>query len=309
MRAKRMKKQEQKNVESSPKKPMKKSRAALYLGILSAIFLLLTIGGILFFWEYLSDAEAVRTAIGEHYLLGAIALIFICAFQVIVALVPGELVETAAGYVFGEWWGLLLCLAGITLGSIIVILLARLIGKKFVYTFYPKEKLDRLPILNDPRKRNNLTFILFLIPGTPKDMLTYAIGLTDMKIPVYLALTTAARIPSIITSTMAGGALGDKDPLRAAIVFGVTAVLSLIGLIIYNIIQKRHESKRAAEAAELAEAEDASSPIETAALDLEASEAEAGEFAVAKEVTEAADEAEKVTEETTSASLTDREDK
>ncbi len=232
---------------SSPEAPMKKSHAALILGILSAVFLLLTVGGILFFWEYLSDPEVVREAIGEHYLLGGLALVLICAFQVVVALVPGELVETAAGYVFGEWWGLALCLVGITLGSVIVILLSRLIGKKFVYTFYPKEKLDKLPILNDPRKRNNLVFILFLIPGTPKDMLTYAIGLTDMSIPVYLALTTVARIPSIITSTLAGGALGDKDPWRAAIVFGITAVISLGGLIIYNIIQKRHEANRAAE--------------------------------------------------------------
>lgn len=254
-----MKNQEKKTREPNPAKPIKKSRAALTLGILSAIFLILTVGGILFFWEYLSDPEVVRQAIGEHYILGALALIFICAFQVVVALVPGELVETAAGYVFGEWWGLLLCLVGITLGSVIVILLARLIGKKFVYTFYSKEKLDKLPILNDPRKRNNLTFILFLIPGTPKDMLTYAIGMTDMSIPVYLALTTAARIPSIITSTMAGGALGDRDPLRAAIVFGVTALLSLIGLIIYNIIQKRHEAKRATEAEAVAEAEKKSS--------------------------------------------------
>ncbi len=239
-----------KKKRENQKQPLKKSRAALILGILSAVFLILTVGGILFFWEYLSDPEAVRETIGEHYFLGAIALVLICAFQVVVALVPGELVETAAGYVFGEWWGLLLCLLGVTLGSVIVIFLARLIGKKFVYTFYPKEKLDNLPILNNPRKRNNLVFILFLIPGTPKDMLTYAIGLTDMSMPLYLGLTTAARIPSIITSTMAGGALGDKDPLRAGIVFGITAIISLAGLIVYNIIQKRHEAQRTAENAE-----------------------------------------------------------
>ena len=237
-----------KDLKSKDAKPMKKSRAALILGILSAVFLLLTVGGIVFFWEHLSDPEAVREAIGEHYLLGGLALILICAFQVVVALVPGELVETAAGYVFGEWWGMILCLVGITLGSILVILLARLIGKKFVYTFYPKEKIDKLPILRDPRKRNNLVFLLFLIPGTPKDMLTYAIGLTDMSIPLYILLTTLARIPSIITSTMAGGALGDRDPLRAVVVFGITAVISIAGLAVYNIIQRRHEAKPLAKA-------------------------------------------------------------
>lgn len=227
-----------------PSAPMKKSRAALILGILSAIFLALTVVGILLFWEYLSDPEVVRQAIGEHYVLGALSLVLICALQVVLALIPGELVETAAGYVFGDWMGAILCLVGITLGSIIVIALSRLIGKKFVYTFYPKEKLDSLPILRDPRKRNNLVFLLFLIPGTPKDMLTYAIGLTDMSIPTYLILTSLARIPSIITSTMAGGALGDKDPWRAVIVFAITAVISLAGLLIYRQIQQRHEAKK-----------------------------------------------------------------
>ena len=102
-----------------------------------------------------------------------------------------------------------------------------------------KEKIDALPIINDPPKRNILTFILFVIPGTPKDLFTYAIGLTDMSIPLYIALTTAARFPSVVLSTLSGGALGTKDYSLAVIFVIVTAVVSGVGLLVYRGIVKR----------------------------------------------------------------------
>jgi uncharacterized membrane protein YdjX (TVP38/TMEM64 family) len=107
--------------------------------------------------------------------------------------------------------------------------------------------MDKLPILNNPRKRNLLTLILCLIPGTPKDMLTYAVVLTDMSIPLYIALATAARFPSVISSTLAGGAMGDKNYTVAIITFAVTAVVSLTGVLIYNHIQKKHETQQNSE--------------------------------------------------------------
>ena len=222
---------------------MKKSRAAIILSIVSAVFLMLTAVGIWFMREYLSDPETVREAIGEHYLLGALALVLISAVQVVVALIPGEVVEIAAGYCFGSWMGSLLCLVGIVLGSCTAILLARHFGSRLVYALYPKEKIDALPILREPKKRNAMTLILFAIPGTPKDLLTYAIALTDMSIPLYIALTTAARFPSVILSTFSGNAVGTRDYTAAILFVIVTAVVSGAGLLIYNRIVKRHEMK------------------------------------------------------------------
>jgi uncharacterized membrane protein YdjX (TVP38/TMEM64 family) len=222
---------------------VKKSRAAIILSIVSAVFLMLTAVGIWFLREYLSDPETVREAIGEHYLLGALALVLISAVQVVVALIPGEVVEIAAGYCFGSWMGSLLCLVGIVLGSCTAILLARHFGSRLVYALYPKEKIDALPILREPKKRNAMTLILFAIPGTPKDLLTYAIALTDMSIPLYIALTTAARFPSVILSTLSGNAVGTRDYTAAILFVIVTAAVSGAGLLIYNRIVKRHEMK------------------------------------------------------------------
>ena len=123
---------------------MKKSKASLFLSVISAVFLALTVLGIWLMREYLADPDLVRERIGEHYFLGALALVLISAAQVVVALVPGEVVEIAAGYVFGSWIGSFLCLVGIVLGSSTTILLVRRFGARFVYAFYPKEKIDAL---------------------------------------------------------------------------------------------------------------------------------------------------------------------
>ncbi len=238
-----MKNKEQLPSHKQGKPPMKKSRASLILSIVSILFISLTAAIILVFWDYIKDPTLLREKIGEHYMIGAVALVFISAVQVIVALVPGEFVEIAAGYIFGSIWGSLLCLLGIVLGSCTTIVLVRRFGRKFVYVFYPKEKLDALPILNDPPKRNLLVFILFAIPGTPKDLFTYAIGLTDMSIPLYIALTTAARFPSVILSTLSGDAVGTKNYMTAINFLIITAIVSGVGLLIYNIISKKHKKK------------------------------------------------------------------
>lgn len=227
---------------------MKKSKASLFLSVISAVFLALTVLGIWLMREYLADPDLVRERIGEHYFLGALALVLISAAQVVVALVPGEVVEIAAGYVFGSWIGSFLCLVGIVLGSSTTILLVRRFGARFVYAFYPKEKIDALPIINDPAKRNLLTFILFVIPGTPKDLFTYAIGLTDMSIPLYIALTTVARFPSVILSTVSGNAVGDENYTKAILFAVITAAVSGIGVLVYRIFSRRHAERKRAEA-------------------------------------------------------------
>ena len=232
-----------KTTDTASSPPIKKSRASLVIGITSVVFLVVTGLFLFLFRDYFNDPALLRNAIGEHYVLGAICLVLISAVQVIVALVPGEFVEIAAGYMFGSFWGAVLCLGGIVLGSCVTILLVRRFGRKFVYVFYPKEKLDSLPVLNHPAKRNFWTFVIFFIPGTPKDLFTYAIGLTDMSIPTYMLLTTFARFPSVITSTMAGNAAGEKKYISAIIIFGATAVISGIGLLIYRAIAKAHSKK------------------------------------------------------------------
>lgn len=232
------------NKSPAGKKTIRKSKASLILGLISLVFMILTAVGLFLSWEYIKEPQLLRDQIGDHYFVGAILMVLISAVQVIVALLPGEFVEIAAGYCFGGWMGALLCTTGIVLGSCTTILLVRKFGSRFVYALYPKEKIDRLPIINDPPKRDLLTFILFVIPGTPKDLFTYAIGLTNMSIPRYVLLTTVARFPSVILSTLGGDSLGTKEYEKAVIFAIVTAVVSGIGLLVYNIFVAIRNKRR-----------------------------------------------------------------
>lgn len=230
---------------SSPKISKEtKIKAATILSIVSALFVVATVVGVILMRQYFTDAGPIRALVEQNYLLGALIMILVTALQVVVAFIPGELVEVAAGYVFGGLWGTIYVLIGAILGSVVAILLTRKFGLKLFYTFFPDTDLNSLPILDNPLQRNSLTFLLFLIPGTPKDMLSYVVGLTDMKIWQYLLLTTFARIPSIISSTIAGNELGESRLMVAIYIFAGIAIVSLIGYVIYGKMTKGNSAKK-----------------------------------------------------------------
>ena len=86
-------------------------------------------------------------------------------------------------------------------------------------------------------------FILFLIPGTPKDLLTYVVGLTPMRLTTFLLLTTLARIPSVVSSAVTGS-LAQKGSYTAAIVtYGVTLVITVICVLWYRRISKQEKQE------------------------------------------------------------------
>ena len=192
------------------------------------------------------NGEAFRELVKAHPVLGALILTLACVVQVLVAFIPGELLEQTAGYLFGPWYGALICLVGNMLGSVLVLLIVHKFGKKLVYMLVSKEKIDEIGFLKDTKRRNFLTFLLFLIPGTPKDLLTYAIGVTDMTIPTYILLTSFARIPSIVMSTVSGDWIADffagKEVIVKLVTWNAAAiVICIAGYIIYRVITKKKE--------------------------------------------------------------------
>lgn len=213
----------------------------------AVLLIALTVIGIMFIQYEFEDTDSFSSLVKENYFLSAILLIVICIVQVMVALIPSEVVEIAAGYAFGPWLGALYCLIGITIGSIIVISLTRKFGRGFVESLYPREKIDALPILRSPSKLNTLVALLFFIPGTPKDLITYVIGLTKMKIGGYLLLTTFSRLPAILISTVSGGALGENKLTQALIFFIISVLTGIIGYFVYLAISKQHSKDNSAD--------------------------------------------------------------
>lgn len=193
--------------------------------------------------RFVSEPEQFRLWVESHGLLGPVLYVAFVTLQVVVALLPGEVFEIVGGYAFGTVWGTALCLFGSAVGSVIVFGLVRRYGIKLVQVFFPVEKLKALHFLKNSPKRIFLFVIIFMIPGTPKDLLCYYAGLTDMKFVTFIIIATLGRIPAMITSTLGGDALGLQNYMFAIVVFVVAIAISGIGLIIYNQICKKEKSR------------------------------------------------------------------
>ncbi len=208
------------------------------------------IGGLLLmaalcFWagkpmlELVSNPEGFRAWVREQGLWGKLAFVGMMALQIIIAFIPGEPLEIGAGYAFGAIEGTALCLLGALLGGTAVFLLVRRFGMKVVAVFFPEEKVRGLSFLQDEKRLNLIAYIFFLIPGTPKDVMTYMAGLTPMKLPFWVFLTLTARIPSVLTSTIGGDALGASNYTVALWVFAATALISGAGVLLYRRFTRR----------------------------------------------------------------------
>lgn len=195
--------------------------------------------------QFVSQPDEFRGWVDNHGVWGRLAFLGMMVFQVIIAIVPGEPLEIGAGYAFGVVEGTILCLLGTLIGGVIIFLFVKKFGMRFVTLFVDEEKIHSLKFLQNTRRLHLVAFILFFIPGTPKDVLTYIVGLTPMRLPAWILITTLARIPSVITSTIGGDALGTQEYLFAVIVFVVTAIISGLGVLAYQKITKHHAEKEA----------------------------------------------------------------
>jgi len=220
-----------------------RSRAIKILfSVISVLFLLLVISyfaALLWPWRAAITDKAVRIEF-EHWMQelgfgGWLLFILLQLIQVIIAIIPGEPFEVLGGILYGSLGGLFSCLLGILLGSTLIFMTVRKFGYPLVCSLYPEEKIKALPFFKTKERLEGLVLILFLIPGTPKDLLTYAAGLTSIGIKRFLFLSTFARIPSVITSVWVGAAVREGDWFRSLLLFALTAAIGLIGIWIHKV--------------------------------------------------------------------------
>ena len=192
--------------------------------------------------RFLSEPEKFRAWVDDKGILGRLAFMGMAILQVFVAVIPGEPIEIAAGYAFGALEGTILCMISMTVGSMLVFWFVRKFGMKAVEVFFPREKIYSLKFLQNKKRMTFWIAIIFFIPGTPKDLLCYFVGLTDIKTMHWLLISAIARIPSIVTSTIGGDALGLRNYKAAVIAFSVAIAVCGAGLLIYRAItRKKHD--------------------------------------------------------------------
>ena len=193
--------------------------------------------------ETVKDAEKFKLWLSRFGGYDKAVFVAVRALQTVVKIIPAEPLEIGSGYAWGIWGGLGLCMLGTEIGSLAILLITRFFGTKVIELFVPLDKLNSLSFLKDGKRLGGTMFLLYLIPSTPKDLFTYFAGVTKLNIPWFLFYTGIARIPSIITSTWCGNSLGEDNYIKSAVIFGVTALAGLIGMVIYRKTSRKAEQR------------------------------------------------------------------
>jgi uncharacterized membrane protein YdjX (TVP38/TMEM64 family) len=168
--------------------------------VLAGIIYLLYANG---FIEYFTDRHRLLNLINAHRAYAALIFIGFQALQVVAAPVPGEVTGFVGGVFFGTARGILYSTIGLTLGSWLAFLLARLAGRPLVELLVKPETIDRYDYVMK-HKGMFLAFLMFLIPGFPKDILCYLLGLGHMRQRDFLVVSTPGRLLGTTLLTLSG---------------------------------------------------------------------------------------------------------
>ncbi len=186
-----------------------------------------------------SHPERFKEFIAAYGSASALLYILIQIVHVIIVLIPGEIVQIAGGYAFGTFFGTLYSVIGIFVGTLFVFFATRFVGYPLVRTFVSPEKLKKFDFLINSSKSEVALFILFLIPGIPKDTLVYISGLTPVKPWRFLLICTIARFPGLWGSAYIGANLQKKNYVPLWIISGLALVLFVIGILVKDKIVGR----------------------------------------------------------------------
>lgn len=237
------------NSNPSENNYQKKVQLLQRVGAVSACLIMLAVFGYFYIaygkqlYDIFGNSESLKAFLSQFNGFDKWVFVAIRAFQTVIKIIPAEPLEIGSGVLYGTWGGLFLCMLGTMIGSFIIIALTKVFGRSLVSAFIPIEKIESMKFLRDEKKVYFTLFFIYLIPGTPKDVLTYAAGLTKLDMRKFLIVTGIARIPSIISSTWCGQELINKNYTLAIVIFVATALLSVICSLIYKIISSDKDKK------------------------------------------------------------------
>ena len=205
-------------------------------GGLIAFFALMVIVVILI-WPYIHEVfepgglSRVIDDVRNAGPLGFLILLAMQFMQIVVAFIPGEVVQMAAGMMYGPWLGAAVILLGCIISSAFVFAVVHRLGAPFVRDMVPTKYLDKFNAFEESGKLSIVVFILFLIPAMPKDTFTYLVPLTNMRMRDFLVLSNVGRIPGIVISTYAANGLVDGNITQSIIIFAVVAVIAIVAIV------------------------------------------------------------------------------
>jgi uncharacterized membrane protein YdjX (TVP38/TMEM64 family) len=196
--------------------------------------------------EFFANRQRLIAFIQEHRAYAMFIFIGLQAVQVVAAPVPGEVTGFAGGILFGTFWGIVFSTIGLTLGSWLAFGLARLIGRPIVELVARPETIKRYDYVMK-HKGLFLAFLMFLIPGFPKDILCYLLGLGHMGQRDFLIVSTTGRLLGTTLLTIGGTLFRNERYGALFTVLGISIAMILLVMIYRENIERWFRSRRVAQ--------------------------------------------------------------
>lgn len=221
---------------------MKLKKTTIFKIILAIIALAICIAVIIYLFPIVKNLSTqqgqleFKEKIDSLGFLGLLMLFGIQFAQIFLIIIPGEPIEILAGMCYGGIGGTIFITVSVAILTTLILFMVRRLGRKFVYEFCSKEQIEKIENSKGMKNTEKIEFImliLFLIPGTPKDLLVYIGGLLPIKPLRFILISTFARLPSVISSTFAGENIVSGDWTFSIIIYVATFVI--IGLIIFLV--------------------------------------------------------------------------
>jgi uncharacterized membrane protein YdjX (TVP38/TMEM64 family) len=201
-------------------------KALLFIALLSA-------GVYLFYYYHLSAyflSKERAVAFIKSYRYDELVFIALQILQVVMAPIPGEVTGIIGGYIYGPFLGALYSTIGLTIGSWLAFSIARIFGLPLVEKVVKAETLQQYDYVIQ-HKGALIAFLLFLIPGFPKDVLCYILGLSHIGTCRFLLISTVGRLLGTVLLSLSGSFARDNHYGALLILIAAGGVFALIGCL------------------------------------------------------------------------------
>ena len=223
------------------KKAEKENKRRVILSVVKISMLVLIVVGIpLYLWffhgDWIKSFENIDDVVAflEKYETQSIFVyIGLQIVQIVISIIPGQVFQMAAGYIYGFWPALLFAMTGALLGTTLSFMLAKALGRDFLHILFGEEKMSYYIERLNSKKMYAIVFFLYLIPGIPKDMVSYAAGVSEIKFKPFIIISALGRLPGMIGCLLMGDMMMEEN-YTGAVIIGVFAVITFALCIIFR---------------------------------------------------------------------------
>lgn len=188
-------------------------------------------------WDFFTSRQRLIEFLQSLGPFAVVGFISLQVLQVVIAPIPGEVTGLIGGYLYGPVIGVVWSTIGLTIGSYLAFALARTFGRPFVEKFVEKSILRRFDYLLH-HKGAFLVFLLFLIPGTPKDYLCYILGLGHLTTMEFLVIGGVGRLFGTILLTVGGDLIRHHRYTEFSVLAAITIIVILLAMLFKSKLER-----------------------------------------------------------------------